>query len=120
MTKEFERPLKVFSRALGAAALGLPVVVAGALALVAVEARRHAEAGVAALVAEEEARLLVLRLAAPVRALRRALCSIHPTNLHVTAFSLASGCSLAVSWTNDAMQTFAAGYCCCISACRSI
>jgi len=57
-----------------AAALGLPVVVAGALALVAVVPRRHAQAGAAALVAEEEARLLVLRVPAPPRALRRALC----------------------------------------------
>ena len=67
---------KWISRALGASALGLPVVVAGALALVAIEARRHAQAGVAALVAEEEARLLVLRVTAAARALRRALIAL--------------------------------------------
>jgi len=59
--------------ALGPSFLGLPVVVAGAGALVAVEARRHAEARGAALVAEGEAGLLVLRLRAPRRALGRAL-----------------------------------------------
>jgi hypothetical protein len=69
------------SRALWTPALGLPVVVAGALALVAVVARRHAQARVAALVAEEEARLLVLRVGAPTGALRRALCKLkHTTN----------------------------------------
>jgi hypothetical protein len=59
--------------ALGPSFLGLPVVVAGAGALVAVEARRHAEALSAALVAEGEAGLRVLRLRAPRRALGRAL-----------------------------------------------
>ena len=59
--------------ALGPSFLGLPVVVAGAGALVAVEARRHAEALGAALVAEGEAGLGVLRLRAPRRALGRAL-----------------------------------------------
>lgn len=75
-------------RALGASLLGLPVVVAGALVLVAVEARRHAQAGVAALVAEEEARLPVLGVAAPVLAHRLALCNsctatstTHPTHI---------------------------------------
>ena len=77
------------SRALWAAALGLPVVVAGALALVAVVARRHAQARVAALVAEEEARLLVLRVGAPPGALRRALCKTH-TNTGRSMHS--SGC----------------------------
>ena len=64
--------------ALGPSFLGLPVVVAGALALVAEVARRHAQARVAALVAEEEARLLVLRVGAPPGALRRALCNTPP------------------------------------------
>lgn len=61
--------------ALGASPLGLPVVVAGAGLLVAVGARRHAQALGAALVAEEEARLLVVRLGAPPPALPAALCS---------------------------------------------
>jgi hypothetical protein len=62
------------SRALWSSFLGLPVVVAGALGLVAVVARRHAQALGAALVAERQARLQVLRVPAPPRALRRALC----------------------------------------------
>lgn len=64
------------SWALGPSFLGLPVVVAGAGVLVAVGARRHAQAHRAALVAEEEARLLVVRLGAPPPALTAALCSI--------------------------------------------
>lgn len=59
---------------MGPPSLVLPVVVAGADGLVAVEARRDAEALPAALLAEEHARLVVLRLAAPPTALRWALC----------------------------------------------
>ena len=60
--------------ALGASPLGLPVVVAGAGVLVAVGARRHAQARRAALPAEEEARLPVRRPRAPRRAPAAALC----------------------------------------------
>jgi hypothetical protein len=63
--------------ALGASPLGLPVVVAGAGVLVAVGARRHAQARRAALAAEEEARLLVRRRRAPPRAPAAALCCKH-------------------------------------------
>ena len=63
------------SRALGPSFLGLPVVVAGAGFLVAVGSWRHAEALGAALVAEEEARLLVVRLGASPPALPAALCT---------------------------------------------
>jgi len=63
------------SWALGPSFLGLPVVVAGAGVLVAVGARRHAQALGAALVAEEEARLPVVRLGAPPLALPAALCN---------------------------------------------
>ena len=87
--QESRVPCLTESRALWAPALGLPVVVAGALALVAEVARRHAQARVAALVAEEEARLLVLRVGAPPGALRRALCKTH-TNTGRSMHS--SGC----------------------------
>jgi len=63
------------SWAFGTSSLGLPVVVAGAGVLVAVGARRHAQALGAALVAEEEARLLVVRLGASPLALPAALCN---------------------------------------------
>jgi hypothetical protein len=63
-----------------ASILGLPVVVARALLPVAVEARRQAQAGVALLVGEEEARLPVLGVAAPVLALGFELCT-HPTHI---------------------------------------
>jgi hypothetical protein len=69
------RPMHGPSWALGPSFLGLPVVVAGAGVLVAVGARRHAQALGAALVAEEEARLLVVRLGAPPLALPAALCN---------------------------------------------
>lgn len=62
------------SGTLGAAFLRLPVVVAGAGLLVAVGARRHAQAFGAALQAEEHARLLVRRRRASVRAFPLTLC----------------------------------------------
>jgi hypothetical protein len=65
--------LLLSSRALGSS-FGLPVVVARALGLVAVVARRHAQPLGAALVAERQARIQVLCVPASPRALRRALC----------------------------------------------
>lgn len=62
-----------FLGALGLAFLGLPVVVAGTLLPVAVGSRRDAEALLAALVAEEQARLPVMSRRAPVVAGCRAL-----------------------------------------------
>jgi hypothetical protein len=76
-----------------ASLLGLPVVVAGALLPVAVEGRRHTQAGPAALVAEEEARLPVLGVAAPVVALRLALCT-RPKQKSNTQISCISGESI--------------------------
>lgn len=63
---------------LGATFLRLPVVVAGARLLVAVGARRHAQARGAALLAEEQAWLLVRRRRAPELALVIAFCNDHP------------------------------------------
>lgn len=70
------------SRALGPTSLGLPIVVARTDLLVAVEARRHAQAFPAALLAEEHARLVVLSLRAPFPARVRALYTTPniPTN----------------------------------------
>ena len=81
-------------RALGPSFLGLPVVVAGAGALVAVEARRHAEARGAALVAQGEAGLLVLRLRAPRPALGRALPGLQ---VAATAAATAAAAAAAVA-----------------------
>lgn len=78
------------SRALGAATLSLPVVVARAHLLVAVKARWDAQALGAALVAEEEAWLLVLRLLASPRALARALCQISSNTFWLVPFNLVS------------------------------
>lgn len=61
-------------RAFGSSFLGLPVIVAGADSFVPIVARRHTQALVAALVTEEEARLLVLCSSTPPRALRWAFC----------------------------------------------
>lgn len=61
--------------------LSLPVVVARANAFVAIKAGGHAKALFAALLAEEHARLVVLRPAAPPRALPGAFWSFHP-NYH--------------------------------------
>jgi hypothetical protein len=63
---EWSRPLIFILRAFGAALLGLHVVVARALFLVAVCAGRDAQALVAAVVAEEKAWLLVRCSRAPV------------------------------------------------------
>jgi fructose-1,6-bisphosphatase/inositol monophosphatase family enzyme len=62
-------------RAFGATSLGLPVVVAGALSLVSIVTRWDTKACLAALIAEEQARLFVLSLGAPPLALPRAFCS---------------------------------------------
>ena len=58
-------------RAFGASSLGLPVIVTGAALLVAISPRRHTQTLITTLVAEEETRLLVRRLRAPVHAPRR-------------------------------------------------
>ena len=78
------------SRALGPSFLGLPVVVAGAGFLVAVGSQRHAEALCAALAAEEEARLLVVRLGASPPALPPALCMQFQLDQSYLSFQLAS------------------------------
>jgi hypothetical protein len=67
--------LKISLGAFGAATLGFPVVVAGALSLVSIETRWNTKACLAALIAEEQARLLVLSLGAPPLALPGAFCS---------------------------------------------
>ena len=72
----------------GPSFLGLPVVVAGAGVLVAVGARRHAQARRAALSAEEEARLPVRRRRAPRRAPAAALCCKHARTQHSNIFSI--------------------------------
>lgn len=66
----------LLSRALRPTPLGLPVVVAGADLLVAIEARGHTKTLPAALLAEEHARLVVLGLGASPDALTWALCKI--------------------------------------------
>lgn len=68
--------------ALGPSVLGLPVIVAGADTLISIEPRRHAQALFAALIAKEEARLLVLRSSASPRALLWAFC---PSSAPTTA-----------------------------------
>lgn len=62
-------------RAFGPSFLGLPVVVARADAFVSIVTRRHAQALSAALLAEEHAWLVVLRLPAPSRAPIWAFCA---------------------------------------------
>lgn len=61
-------------RALWSTLLCLPVIVARADLFVAIEAWGHTEALAAALLAEEHAGFMVLCLAAPSSALRRAFC----------------------------------------------
>lgn len=63
-----------FLRTLWPSSFGLPVIVARAELLVAVRAGRHAEAFLAALLAEEHAGLLVGRRGASARAAVGALC----------------------------------------------
>ena len=65
------------SRAFWSTFLGLPVVVARAHPFIPIKPRGHTQALVAALLTEEHARLVVLRLAAPPRALRWAFWSFH-------------------------------------------
>ena len=68
------REIKVgSSRAFWSTFLGLPVVVARAHPFIPIKPRRHTQALVAALLTEEHAGLVILRLAAPPRALRWAL-----------------------------------------------
>lgn len=63
------------SWALGASLLGLPVVVAGTDSLVAIITWWHAQALLAAFLAEKHARVVVLRPAASPRALWQTFCS---------------------------------------------
>lgn len=71
--KQRDRDLN-FLRTLWPSSFGLPVIVARAELLVAVRAGRHAEACLAALLAEEHAGLLVRRRGASARAAVGALC----------------------------------------------
>lgn len=62
-------------RALGSTSFGLPIVIAGADLLVAIETRGHTQALSATLLTEEHAWLVVLSLGAPPAARVWALCT---------------------------------------------